>query len=106
MRISDWSSDVCSSDLAAGLSLQADRADGRVLRSRFRARTDASRDAEPWHILRKIYDRLHRGIPGELVQRREACIRTPRLFAELFRHPCQRAAARLDRKSTRLNYSH
>src|SRR3546814_12442757 len=25
MRISDWSSDVCSSDLAAGLAVEADR---------------------------------------------------------------------------------
>src|SRR3546814_18138539 len=46
MRISDWSSDVCSSDLDAGPAL--------LLRLAFRARPDAPRDPHLSRALRAV----------------------------------------------------
>src|SRR3546814_7738279 len=56
MRISDWSSDVCSSDLTAGDRVAADRRTGRVARARRRdvvetGRNDVTRKRGAQHVV-------------------------------------------------------
>src|SRR3546814_10712198 len=94
MRISDWSSDVCSSDRLARLGDggESDRGDARRdlwLGGRATgAATERGRAALLPLCLRSL---LRRGVGAKAV-----------------RLPCQRTAFRLrqDRKSTRLNSSH
>src|SRR3546814_5264890 len=105
MRISDWSSDVCSSDLG-------DKA--------FPARTDSSRS---WHYLHSYRASLHRLSTGKLRSFTIPILSSVNRYAKstvpLSAPPCDmlvgsnegevRAIERRDiedRKSTRLNSSH
>src|SRR3546814_4409871 len=92
MRISDWSSDVCSSDLSTALDngwvwnipLRHRRGNGYVYSSRFCTADDAEREL-----------RTHLGLLDNPVQARHLRMRVGRI---------ERPWA--DRKSTRLNSSH
>src|SRR3546814_1373424 len=96
MRISDWSSDVCSSDLHLGLFEQADRARGVDQRQILRGRDDHRAGG----LVALDHGELdvagaRRQIDDERVD--VAPARVDQLFERL---------ARQDRKSTRLNSSH
>src|SRR3546814_10033324 len=54
MRISDWSSDVCSSDLAA--ARQAEPVDQGVTLERLRFRYEITGDTPPWRPVRAFDD--------------------------------------------------
>src|SRR3546814_5165691 len=119
MRISDWSSDVCSSDLAAGLILAGnflDLRDGWAVCPANINRTVAIANAE--------FNALERGAElGANVLRRDlAAILVGRLLKRAIGRigaklgdslrkaglgiVCRNGCCRLDRKSTRLNSSH
>src|SRR3546814_2532887 len=110
MRISDWSSDVCSSDLAAervGEDIGAHIADVRIVVDRWPARIDtrlAGVDGlEDFEAARQAVEQLERGggNPGGGGVGHAAAHASPRCGPSTE----TRAIAR-DRKSTRLNSSH
>src|SRR3546814_1577459 len=94
MRISDWSSDVCSSDLAAfALVSQAERIESELLAA---LSSVSGRDLEVEGTVRLA---TPEAFASHLIAPRVAALRErhPRLTLEL---------ASEDRKSTRLNSSH
>src|SRR3546814_2373208 len=95
MRISDWSSDVCSSDLREVARLRDHRAAGRTEPDSQLARDDLRqrRLAEP-----------RRAIEKHMVERIGARLRRLDENAQIL--PRRRLPDELDRKSTRLNSSH
>src|SRR3546814_7966342 len=101
MRISDWSSDVCSSDLSEGR--QGRRQQGRSRRDQEEARS-GRRDrrtqvigfAGVWPVRRLSLSKKKRAVP-----------RGAALFRSVvWRSVAGVAGALIDRKSTRLNSSH
>src|SRR3546814_5991461 len=111
MRISDWSSDVCSSDLAVGVEHRhqrlvetafLDRAVGALLADQ-RERVDGfavdafdGGDGVAAHALVRLWmERIERGVAGTHAERLDPGVRF--LRGEL---------RGIDRKSTRLNSSH
>src|SRR3546814_9980443 len=107
MRISDWSSDVCSSDLA-----EADRAfaAGRIFGARhfgWGAVDIVLEDVveHPHHVLDKALVAVP-FVPGFEIEAGEAAD-CGAIIAEMVAPRGQRyLAAQIDRKSTRLNSSH
>src|SRR3546814_5041474 len=111
MRISDWSSDVCSSDLRVGggyVRLVADIA-GPVL---VRAQADV---VYAWRVADEVLERLelqHLGAPPPMVGRDHAPINVIPVVEAEFRVEAIDAFPEIvldaleDRKSTRLNSSH
>src|SRR3546814_8818644 len=106
MRISDWSSDVCSSDLSAEAGQQGDlpggarRDDGGARRPRFRARLRPylPRGGRPCRATAAVAGGGRQGHgPADVYL---ALGRGRRVRAHLRRRP------RSDRKSTRLKSSH
>src|SRR3546814_1167913 len=103
MRISDWSSDVCSSDL-----------DGARLYRRYRAQLDVERSAcLAEHDGRRLAldrpEQLGIGVDGEVAARIVRIFRREfdiMLVLERDRRLAADELAILDRKSTRLNSSH
>src|SRR3546814_1401164 len=107
MRISDWSSDVCSSDLA-----------GRSSKVQFRFRELGGNFGKGFRlpmaieifmgdiIAIELTDRLHHLTDGRILSK-IACIgvNEPLSESERFRNARQQTTRR-DRKSTRLNSSH
>src|SRR3546814_4781626 len=89
MRISDWSSDVCSSDLVGSAVLQGPRATGEAIKPRVRARQQRNAAVNA--------DERHAALPRRSKRRCDGRIVLHRLIA-------QRGGK--DRKSTRLNSSH
>src|SRR3546814_5267032 len=91
MRISDWSSDVCSSDLPE---------------RRIAARAAAARDVIG--ALRRLGQRkeLLRLVPGALDQRRVDAMIGDHREAEALEGGAEILREPVDRKSTRLNSSH
>src|SRR3546814_8823988 len=82
MRISDWSSDVCSSDLPAGLVL------GLVLRDRSRGRNRAVRPARRrFHMGGTLYS-ARRSADGRV---RDAVVRHARIIGFFMRHANHRS---------------
>src|SRR3546814_18054349 len=97
MRISDWSSDVCSSDLRRGLEVQGE-ADHRHGRARLYGRIRRE-DLQAARRLRQLW--LSRKPCGELRSHR-LCVLLAQMLAsgDFLRQPPQRAAdGILDRKS-------
>src|SRR3546814_9034164 len=103
MRISDWSSDVCSSDLLVALVVEAHRDDRAALRQHAFGKVrgalgdQAQRHAIFTAFLGNPFENLARRLPGADVLRRNVAMR---LLAD------EQDRARRDRKSTRLNSSH
>src|SRR3546814_4396404 len=120
MRISDWSSDVCSSDLTVarlGVVTDTDDADGRSLRERpvpalSIDTIDAALRALTGRILQRppIYSALKRGgEPLYAKARRGEVVEVEEREVDVHAFELQSAADLLDagdRKSTRLNSSH
>src|SRR3546814_8501504 len=91
MRISDWSSDVCSSDLTAEIAIKAAQT-GHMVLSTLHTNSAA-----------ETLIRLHNmGIPGFNIATAVHLIIAQRLARKLCPH-CKRTIE-IDRKSTRLNY--
>src|SRR3546814_9166038 len=106
MRISDWSSDVCSSDLADGAELAVVGGHRHRLPCR-NARIVIAKAEAVVEQAKGHADRLaERGIARQRdLQLAMLVADQPLLAPRLF--PCRvRRAARGDRKSTRLNSSH
>src|SRR3546814_7671485 len=104
MRISDWSSDVCSSDLVGGVVELRDRCEVRLDRVEaglVDRRLVHARAVQPADLL---FDRAGGGLVGAGVRRfYDAALRMQALLAQLV----ERAPAdAVDRKSKRLNSSH
>src|SRR3546814_3368358 len=85
MRISDWSSDVCSSDLSHSPTTLWSPASRHTTRFRFQNKCLCSTHTRPFWQCRSDYS-------------------APHTFAVLLTLAC--AGRRIDRKSTRLNSSH
>src|SRR3546814_6596117 len=103
MRISDWSSDVCSSDLVPGQRQLALERIGDDQRLEVHAVVAAHRDARAGKAL---FDELLDGIGVQRDNPREACMsRSPAAAGPngLLRREAHKMG---DRKSTRLNSSH
>src|SRR3546814_6608140 len=103
MRISDWSSDVCSSDLAQRLDLGHHRVSGglHAFPGEAEVRGDLMRDADAQKELARsgARDRARPIIgPGARADDRRIAHPAPALAGD--------APGRGDRKSTRLNSSH
>src|SRR3546814_4127570 len=114
MRISDWSSDVCSSDLTKALQRQLDRETERIYSdpATLRRKVVVRKGRENYLCLLNLEDALQGGFAGRaatlahLVARWAAFTKDgdmvggdlPGWLPTLFR--------RKDRKSTRLNSSH
>src|SRR3546814_3769919 len=104
MRISDWSSDVCSSDLRFGRELGARRNEPDLALIEFvggiaaNAHPHSGRDT-PQIRFADISPHINRSIKAEAIDRALADS-----HAAGFAHPCDDRAG--DRKSTRLNSSH
>src|SRR3546814_7342578 len=107
MRISDWSSDVCSSDLLVEIVYDDARAVARQL-ERERAPDAAPRSRNKGNLARQsahvlLHSKLIWSVDpddGFAIDRRDALV-----GHRAHREP-RAAAARIDRKSTRLNSSH
>src|SRR3546814_9192852 len=104
MRISDWSSDLCSSDLAAeavaALFVGDDRAahvERRLLAGRVEVRIEAAGVAVP-HLDLRARRRLAVGVVHGAVHDQRMAVRVAAVV--------EPGKALLDRKSTRLNSSH
>src|SRR3546814_6812308 len=83
MRISDWSSDVCSSDLLARLGLAGDRRrDGAVGADRDRGRAVGHGDAGH-HLIAFGRDQQPFGRAREIARAREAELRSEEHTSEL-----------------------
>src|SRR3546814_5714977 len=127
MRISDWSSDVCSSDLADDLATAFEQyfRQSEQLPTRLLLAADAGHaaglmpqklpgdegDEDGWNRASALFDTLR---PDELLQWPAETLLT-RLFHEEgvrllgdkpLRFACACSQGRVDRKSTRLNSSH
>src|SRR3546814_3199362 len=98
MRISDWSSDVCSSDLPSGDVMSTQEGFGKIL-------NEIARDKSPLaeRIVTTSPDVTVSTNLGPWVNRRGIFARKP--LADTFRDQ-QVPSAQKDRKSTRLNPSH
>src|SRR3546814_4436428 len=95
MRISDWSSDVCSSDLLGG-GAQVTKPGADLA------------EAEPWlgaigKLADQVLQHLHGGLAIALVEQGEGHLHRVLADTGLLQ---QRIAQGIDRKSTRLNSSH
>src|SRR3546814_9624351 len=111
MRVSDWSSDVCSSDLGRAAVLERDRFEDPV-DDPDRAEVEAGQDLSQCFgvvlaILEQALDLLSdvaRGLPvfGEVSDRIPGFVRHAQDAARTFRA----AGHGADRQSTRLNSSH
>src|SRR3546814_9838516 len=102
MRISDWSSDVCSSDLATAATTVCFKLDNDDMRFGARTACDDERFAQ---LPRAVGDL-------EFSETHAASIRSRKASMDVFSgsnagtpRRCS-ASARVDRKSTRLNSSH
>src|SRR3546814_1665206 len=104
MRISDWSSDVCSSDLAAGGSAPtpAAAAGGTELPSRSAGATDKGERVKASPLAKRLAD--EKGIDLKTLTGSGPGGRIVK--ADLEGASAAAAAAPADRKSTRLNSSH
>src|SRR3546814_9933920 len=102
MRISDWSSDVCSSDLSRlqTYSRWRGEADLAALRGDVRQRFECADDADPDRLSTRPAERDAR----QSRRKHEIAVRHGAGTAH-FGHRGQRRTRR-DRKSTRLNSSH
>src|SRR3546814_4212945 len=96
MRISDWSSDVCSSDLLAGLAAAPGRALGRAAARRFQSVASRNED--------RAGSALADGLAA--VQLDAELVGDHLLAARLLAGLAAQVIAVRDRKSTRLNSSH
>src|SRR3546814_8084131 len=108
MRISDWSSDVCSSDLVAARPLfglkwtSRSCSDAtRIVRRNVGSFTRLRRVREPKALPRSLAN-----VPGPLVRADKGQSCTARLVDIPIIGETRRAEAAKDRKSTRLNSSH
>src|SRR3546814_10831318 len=118
MRISDWSSDVCSSDLKPGIE-QIDMVEKAFCTNQLRRSITRRLRADFQIIDRKTADRLHAvadigpesldiGGPGETSRHphNRNAIHFRAHFTIPERLAARARASRIDRKSTRLNSSH
>src|SRR3546814_8998396 len=99
MRISDWSSDVCSSDLAESVQTEIQQAMDRYDNG-IHVVTVQLQDVVPPKAVRPAFNEVN-----EARQERERMINEATKQANQ-RVPLARGQANRDRKSTRLNSSH
>src|SRR3546814_3244121 len=105
MRISDWSSDVCSSDLPEQIDLMGDKVRARnfVEKAGFPVAPSAIEDDDP-----KTFNARARKVALPLLIKPSAGGggKGMRIVRDLTVLDAEIERARRDRKSTRLNYSH
>src|SRR3546814_3098604 len=105
MRISDWSSDVCSSDLLHDTIKQAVQQQLDGLTSRFEAST--AKMAETWNsALTEHSTSLLRTVSQSQSELQAALVSQDEKRLTVWADTLGASSALLDRKSTRLNSSH
>src|SRR3546814_1160743 len=113
MRISDWSSDVCSSDLQAGALCGAAAGTDTSRNTFIGYRMTGEGSAPRRDDLRHTDYRFQGGVRGEIapgIRYDVGALRAVAIFNENYQNDIDpvkaKKALQVDRKSTRLNYSH